>query len=111
MREQDPGKQKSLGKGERIQNFNQRVWDERCLEIMENGLKAKFTQNIRLKEYLLSTGSIMLLECNPKDSFWGVGLSLRNPKIWQKNSWTETATNHLGRLLHDLRRELRSSQD
>ena len=111
MREQDPGRQKALGKGIRIKNFDQRVWDERCIKIMSTGLKAKFTQNARLKEYLLSTGTNMLLECNPKDYFWGVGLSLQNRKIWEANSWLETATNHLGRLLHELRRELRNNQD
>ena len=71
---------------------------------MEEGLKHKFGQNPRLKQFLLATETTVLLEANPKDKFWGVGMSLRNPNIWKKNSWHGKAQNHLGRLLAELRR-------
>lgn len=108
LKEQSPGKQKTLGNN--IRNFNQAQWEEKSLVIMEQGIRAKFTQNSKLQNFLLQTGTTQLLEANPKDSFWGVGMSIRNSKIWIKNSWVPTATNHLGRLLHELRRDLRPEQ-
>ena len=46
----------------------------------------------------------MLLEANPTDTYWGVGMSTYDKRIWTKNSWSErVATNHLGRLLSELR--------
>ena len=111
LKEASPGKQKSLGRTvHKLDNFRQSVWDEKSIDIMKTGIRAKFTQNPELKQFLLETGSTVLLEANPKDSFWGVGMSLKNPLIWTPNSWVQKATNHLGRLLHDLRRELKREQ-
>ena len=103
MKESNPGKQKGLGR--KITNFDQNTWNSKCLEVMKVGLQAKFSQNEKLKTFLLETGISMLLEANPKDSFWGVGLSMRDNLIWKKNSWVQNATNHLGVLLSDLRRD------
>lgn len=105
MREPNPGRQKGLGR--QIPNFNQKIWNSKCLDIMKTGLEAKFTQNPSLKQSLLATGTNMLLEANPKDSYWGIGMAMRDYRIWISNIWIKTATNHLGRLLSELRRELR----
>ena len=109
MKELDPGKQKTLGRNTNIKNFNQTTWNNSCLDIMKRGLEAKFTQNEKIRNFLLQTGTTMLVEGNPKDSYWGAGMSLSNPNIWEKNRWLGTATNHLGRLLDGVRREIRSS--
>ena len=68
----------------------------------ERGRKHKFDQNPRLEQFLINTGTTVLLEANPKDKFLGVGMSLRNPNIWKKNSWHGNSQNHLGRLLAEL---------
>ena len=58
---------------------------------------AKFSQN----------GNNMLVEGNPKDYCWGAGLSIHNPKIWNRNAWLGYAQNNLGKFLHEVRKELK----
>jgi len=65
-------------------------WEQVKLEIMYKALEAKFTQNPKLKKLLLSTGDAKLIENNPKDDFWGIGVD-------------KTGENHLGKLLMKLR--------
>ena len=106
LREKSPVLQKQMTRKYKL--LDQTPWLNKCLEVMETGIRAKFTQNEHLREFLLQTGTTMLLEANPNDSFWGVGLSKNNPQLWKKNStWANKATNHLGRLLSELRRDLR----
>ena len=50
-------------------------------------VSAKFQQNIRLKERLIGTGNKTLIECNPDDHYWGIGLSLQREEIWQQAKW------------------------
>ena len=69
-------------------------WDKVKLVIMYEILLAKFTQNINLKEKLLSTGDSLLVEGNWwNDQFWGVAYG--------------KGLNMLGRLLMKIREELR----
>lgn len=69
-------------------------WEEIKLQVMEEILYMKFTQNQELKEYLLSTGSKLIIERNEwRDSYWGV--------------YKGYGHNHLGRLLMKIREELR----
>lgn len=45
-------------------------WEEVKFDILYDGLKAKFTQNIKLRDLLLSTGEIKISE-KSDDKFWG----------------------------------------
>ena len=38
---------------------------------MKVGLQAKFDQNLKLKQFLLDTGTTILVDANPKDKYWG----------------------------------------
>ena len=105
MNEIDPIKIKRLSKG--ISSFNKTVWSQCCLDVMKQGLLAKFTQNEHLREKLLATNTNILIEASATDSFFGCGMSLGNKKIWEKNSFLGKAQNHLGRLLAEVRQELR----
>ena len=78
IKEKDPVKQKNISKTIKIDD---KLWKDRRIEIMRKGLLAKFRQNKYLKEALLETGDTNILEANPNDKFWGVGLSLQNPNI------------------------------
>lgn len=60
-------------------------WDDHKLAIMKTALLAKFTQNIKLKSLLLSTGDAEIIEDSPRDPFWG------------------RPGNNLGRLLMEIR--------
>jgi len=46
-------------------------WDDIKVGIMMVGLRAKFFQNIEIREDLLSTGDIILHEDSPTDMIWG----------------------------------------
>lgn len=70
-------------------------WENVKLPIMEDIVRAKFTQNEDLKELLLATGELVLEEGNTwGDTFWGVDAKTREGK------------NHLGRILMRVRKEL-----
>ena len=70
-------------------------WENVKLPIMEEILRAKFTQNEELKTLLLATGELVLEEGNTwGDTFWGVDAKTREGR------------NHLGRILMRIRKEL-----
>jgi N-glycosidase YbiA len=48
-------------------------WNEVRESIMEKALKAKFEQNSHLATLLKSTGTAILKERSPWDSYWGTG--------------------------------------
>lgn len=86
-----------------------REWENKSLEIMERGCLAKFTQNKDLAKFLLSTGNTVLLEASPVDKFFGIGMSLNNPELFQPEKWPDGATNWLGKILSKTRAALKDS--
>lgn len=69
-------------------------WDLVKVPVMQRALRAKFGQSALLTRELLATGDATLEEASPYDAFWGIGPS-------------GEGQNQLGRLLTDLRGELR----
>lgn len=71
-------------------------WDDVKLQVMEEIVRAKFTQNEELAERLLATGDAMIVEENNwHDTFWGV------------DGKTGEGCNYLGKILMKVRDELR----
>ena len=71
-------------------------WEQVKLGIMEDIVRAKFTQNEDLRAMLLATGDAVLEEGNSwNDTFWGI---IRK---------TGRGQNHLGRILMRVREELK----
>jgi ribA/ribD-fused uncharacterized protein len=68
----DPAAHKRLGRG--VKEFNERVWEDHCDNIVVQGNYAKFTSNRVLLEALLDTGDSLLAEASPHDRVWGIGL-------------------------------------
>ena len=101
----DPKEAKSLAR--RIQNFDRSAWREVCKDFMKKGLQAKFDQNEHLATFLKDTGATKLVEANPHDKYWGVGLSLRNTAIWDSTKWE--GSNNLGSLLEDIRNNIKTN--
>jgi ribA/ribD-fused uncharacterized protein len=75
-------------------------WDKVKVSVMKKILQRKFEQNPDLKERLVSTGNRPLVESTP-DKFWGAGLAEKTLRCHLPNDYP--GTNHLGRLLVDLR--------
>ena len=102
MATDDPVEAKSLGK--KVTNFNFQAWKEVRDRYMKSGLKAKFEQNIILRESLKATDDSVIVEANPADTYWGAGLSLNNQNIWDITKWK--GQNKLGKLLSEVREEI-----
>jgi ribA/ribD-fused uncharacterized protein len=95
---------KALGK--KVKNFVKEVWDEKRLEVMMRGVKAKFVQHPELQKQLLDTGSKQIGEANARDSFWGIGTSENTEVSKKPSAWK--GQNRLGKILMALRDEFRS---
>ena len=102
----DPAEQKRLGK--RVlgssPNVDTKLWSETMPEIISAAAKAKFTQNVHLRDYLKGTSPNILAEANPHDRTWSCGYGLSNRETFNQNLWS--GTNELGKILMDLRNEL-----
>jgi ribA/ribD-fused uncharacterized protein len=81
-----PGEVKELGR--QIRGFDELKWSERKFEIVKTGNIHKFSQNKKLKDFLISTGDRILVEASPTDNIWGIGLGqdakmIENPHTWR----------------------------
>lgn len=96
---QDPRRQKKLGR--QIADFSEDLWSQHKDRIMFESLTAKYEQNPHLREILKSTGNKTLIECNPGDTYWGIGLDIQNKDAWEPSKWR--GRNRLGVLLGEIR--------
>ena len=77
-----------------------RIFAKDCLYVAN---KAKYEQNDLLRKQLLSTYPATLVECNPRDIFWGIGIDKRNRDVYDRSKWR--GENAMGVLLTNLRDE------
>lgn len=85
--ETDVRKIKALGR--KVKGFDNVLWDQYKENLMYNACYAKFSQNDRLKKFLLSTGNREIIEASPVDNIWGIGFSsdkaMENIDKWGQN--------------------------
>ena len=98
----DPKKVKALGR--KVQNYDERVWNEKRYQIMLKANVAKFSQNENLKQLLLSPAyeGHGFVEASPYDKVWGVRMYESNPDIDDETKWK--GLNLLGKVLDETRR-------
>lgn len=90
--EYNPPKSKGMGRRVALRPD----WEDVKTSIMEEIVRAKFTQHPELKQQLLATGDNVLVEGNHwGDTYWGV------------DTRTGLGENHLGKILMKVRKELR----
>ncbi|HMV61545.1 MAG TPA: NADAR family protein, partial [Agitococcus sp.] len=82
---QTPAEAKKLGRA--VKNFNAEQWQQHSFDIVVQGNIAKFSQNVQLKDFLLTTGQRVLVEASPLDTIWGIGLGQDNPKAQHPQKW------------------------
>jgi ribA/ribD-fused uncharacterized protein len=99
LQENSPAKCKQLG--DRVKVANPEKWNSDCLQMMYEGCRAKFTQNRALRQFLMTTGTTELVE-GRNDAFWGAGKWMSD----LKKDPMYAGTNHLGKILETVRREL-----
>ncbi|KAK0361067.1 hypothetical protein LTR94_024806, partial [Friedmanniomyces endolithicus] len=98
----DPAEQKRLGQS--VKGFDQAVWDHWKISIVYRGNLAKFAQNEGAARQLKATGRAMLVEANPRDWVWGIGLAIGDPAVHTHSEWK--GSNLLGRILTKVRTDL-----
>lgn len=86
LRAPTPNAAKALGR--KVRGFNDKVWLQHRYDIVVRANQAKFSQNQQLNEYLLQTGSRVIVEASPVDNVWGIGLAqdsadANNPNLWK----------------------------
>ena len=90
--------------GRRVANFDPKIWDKHKYEIVKQGNLHKFSQDTKMKQYLLQTGDRITVEASPRDRIWGIGMSQDNEKAHNPNQWR--GQNLLGFALMEVREEL-----
>lgn len=87
LNETDVRKIKALGR--KVKNFNNELWDIHKENFMYNACYAKFSQNAKLKDFLLGTDNSEIIEASPVDNIWGIGFSsdkaMENIDQWGQN--------------------------
>lgn len=98
----EPIRQKELGR--MVKNFDDVVWKKDAKTIVYKGNYEKFSQNKYLRDQLFATENKIIVEANPHDSIWGIGMSIDNPAIYDQKKWI--GTNWLGEILMQVRVDL-----
>lgn len=95
----EPMEQKKMGR--RVQGYDDSAWKAHRFDAVMKGNLAKFSQNEKLRDYLLSTRDRILVEASPKDDVWGIGLEEQHPDAINPRRWP--GTNLLGFALMEVR--------
>ncbi|XP_053389879.1 riboflavin biosynthesis protein VVA0006-like [Mercenaria mercenaria] len=107
MNTTSPYEMKRLG-NMKSENFNAKQWGQQSTEVLFKANWLKFTQNENLTNLLLATGSKILVEANPRDNIWGIGMDMWNSNAIHPNKWN--GRNRFGSILMDIRGWLRQSK-
>lgn len=100
-----PFKMRHLGR--EVSGFDTKTWSAVCLGIVEEANYAKFSQNSKLRKYLLETGDATLVEASLFDKIWGIGITIKHDDFGNPSKWR--GKNLLGKALMNVRSRLSSS--
>lgn len=98
-----PGEVKALGR--KVKNFDPEVWEQACFNIVVEGNYHKFSQNEEMKDFLLKTGELVIVEASPVDAIWGIGMAKDHANVERPDLWR--GTNLLGFALTEVRDRLK----
>ena len=96
----------------RVANCVESEWRRVEERIVEMANYAKFSQDERLKQYLLDTGDRELVKTSGYDRIWGIGFEVKTREqeeraVCNRHRWGE---NRLGRALERVRARLRDQE-
>jgi ribA/ribD-fused uncharacterized protein len=97
MEAQTPAECKAMG--DRVPESN--TWASEKEVIMKHAIFLKFSQNPKLKDFLMKIKSNAIAEASPSDLYWGTGVAFNRAEATIQNKWR--GKNNLGKLLQELR--------
>lgn len=101
----EPRKIKAYGRS--VANFDENIWNHKKYGIVLKGNILKFSQNEPLQQFLLNTGSKIIVEASPYDKIWGIGMGKESPDRLIPSKWN--GENLLGFALMETRDRLREA--
>lgn len=107
METSNPREHKHLGR--QVKDFDNQEWLKVRKDIAIQTNFLKFTQHQDLKDLLLSTGDLTLVEASPYDIIWGIGRGLDFPYLANKNQWR--GENLLGYVLTEVKGIIRQTSE
>jgi ribA/ribD-fused uncharacterized protein len=104
LRARTPKEHKSLGR--QVANFNDKIWNKNCQDIVYKGSLAKFTQNEKLYDALMHEKhrGKEFVEASPVDAIWGIGLDESKARHMNPSQWR--GKNLLGKILTRVRDDI-----
>ncbi len=97
-----PNQAKALGR--QVRGFDEELWARHRWDLVVEGNVAKFGQHPALRDFLLGTGSRVLVEASPLDRVWGIGLAADDERAADPARWQ--GLNLLGFALMETRSRL-----
>lgn len=99
LKSKHSGDAKKLGRT--VKGYQEDVWKKNRFDIVVRGNQAKFSQNEKLKEFLINTNDRVLVEASPHDRIWGIGIGASSPNAEMPAKWS--GLNLLGFTLMEVR--------
>ncbi|MFK8849422.1 NADAR family protein [Streptomyces sp. Ac-502] len=90
--------------GRSVRGFDPAEWERHRFGFVVEGNVHKFGQDPALRDYLLGTGSRVLVEASPMDRIWGIGLAADDERAPDPARWR--GLNLLGFALMEARQRL-----
>jgi len=92
--------------GQTVSGFDKELWNKASFDIMYDIVLAKFSQNNKLKEMLISDELLdkHFVEGSPVDGIWGVRVAWNDPRVDDESNWN--GENRLGKVLDKVRETL-----
>ena len=106
LRASEPWECRELGSS--VRPYDAKAWDAVQYDVVKTAVKAKFEQNLDLKDKLIQTGDAILAEANPNDDVLGIGLDAVSASEAIFAQWP--GKNLLGRILMEVRAEFSEEQ-
>lgn len=74
--------------GREVAGFDDALWQQARFALIVEGSLHKFRAHPALREWLLATGDLVLVEASPTDRIWGIGLAAdddaaNDPRRWR----------------------------
>lgn len=102
-----PYEAKALGR--QVRGYDDKKWSKVRYDVMLQANLCKYRQNEDLRIKLLETGDKILVEVNPRDNIWGIGMDENNPDIYDETKWK--GLNLLGKVLMETRKILNDEKN